>query len=562
MDLILTLTGALSAALALGLLAKRLRLSPIVGYLAAGVIVGPFTSGYIAHPDLANQMADLGVVLLMFGVGLNFHLKDLLAVRKVAVPGALVGVATATGLGALLARAFHPSLGSSVVFGLSIGVASTVVLLRVLGDHAALHTRAGHLAVGWLVVEDVLTVVALVELPALAGGAMAWGRVATVLGVSLLKVAGLGAIALGAGQRLIPRALAYVAKTRSRELFTLTVLVVALGIAVASLQLFGTSMALGAFLAGVVVGQSEFSTRAASEALPMRDAFAVLFFVSIGMLFQPATFASNVGLALGALAVILVAKPLAVFCVLRVHRYPAAVAAMVAGGCAQIGEFSFVLGGLGRRVHLLDDAAIQAIVVASIVAITLAPFVFRGAAALGRRLDAGRPPAEARGEAALSAAAHGAVIVGYGPVGRTVARLLRENGVPQTIVDLNHEVVGELKAGGFAAVYGDASQIEVLRRAGAEHAATLVFAASGTLAEAVVRAAKELNPAIHILARCGYAREVRATKEAGAGIVVAAELEVALAMAEHVLTDLGATGEQLDRERERVRRRLLDETGA
>ena len=558
LDLIFTLTGGLTAALVFGFFTQKLRLSPIVGYLIAGVVVGPFTPGFVAHGGLAEQLAELGVILLMFGVGLQFHLKELLAVRRVALPGAIAQIAVATGLGVLVARSAGWSLGAGVVFGLAVSVASTVVLLRVLSDHDALHTPSGHVAVGWLVVEDVFTVLVLVMLPIVTDERADGGSLDVLLsvGAAALKIAALVAFALLIGPRALPALLGYVAKTRSRELFTLTVLVLALGIAVGSAKLFGASMALGAFLAGMVVGQSEFSSRAASEALPMRDAFAVLFFVSVGMLFDPMQLVANLGLTAGTLAVILVGKPLAALLVVLILRYPAKTAVAVAVALAQIGEFSFIVGTLGRQLGVLPDRAMQALVAASIASITLNPLLFRLVEPAARWLsvqlsrggdaqaDTPRPPEPA----------HRAIVIGYGPVGRTLARLLRDNELEPTIIELNHETVKQLHQEGVRAIYGDASQPEILEQAGVKGAGNLVFAASGSPAEAVIRAAKEINPNLRILARAAYIREIPAVSEAGAHVVVSAEAEVALAMAEHLLAQLGATRDQLDRERDRVRR--------
>ncbi|HEY3593483.1 MAG TPA: cation:proton antiporter, partial [Polyangiaceae bacterium] len=298
LDLVLTLTGGLGAALVFGFLTEKLRLSPIVGYLLAGIAVGPFTPGLAVHGAVAEQFAELGVILLMFGVGLHFHLEDLLGVRKLALPGAIGQIAVATGLGVAVAHGFGWSLGAGVVFGLAVSVASTVVLLRVLADNDALHTPAGVVAVGWLLVEDLFTVLMLVMLPVVAGQGDHADGLQMLLsgGVAILKIVALVAFTIIVGRRVIPALLGWVAQTRSRELFTLTVLVLALGIAVGSAKLFGASVALGAFLAGTVVGQSEFSSRAASEALPMRDAFAVLFFVSMGMLLDPSQVVPNLAL--------------------------------------------------------------------------------------------------------------------------------------------------------------------------------------------------------------------------------------------------------------------------
>jgi monovalent cation:H+ antiporter-2, CPA2 family len=561
LDLIFTLTGGLLTALVFGFITQRLKLSPIVGYLLAGVAVGPFTPGFVADAALAEQLAELGVILLMFGVGLHFHVKELLAVRRVALPGAVVQIAVATALGVGVTRLYGWSLMAGVVFGLAIAVASTVVLLRVLADHDALHTPAGHVAVGWLLVEDVFTVLVLVMLPILVGGGSAAGltELGMSLGIATLKIAALILFTFVVGRWLIPRLLAYVAKTRSRELFTLTVLALALGIAVGSAKLFGASMALGAFLAGLVVGQSEFSTRAASEALPMRDAFAVLFFVAMGMLFDPGRLLEHAGLTAAILAIILVGKPAAALAVVLVLRYPARTAVSVAVALAQIGEFSFILAALGRQLEVLPEQATQALVAASIVSITLNPLAFKLVDPASRWLSARLARTEGPQPRSVERRPpdHSAVVVGYGPVGRIVVTLLRENGLEPTVIELNHETVNRLRADGVAAVYGDASQIEILENARARESSTLVFTASGS-PDAVIRAAKELNPAIRILARTGYLAEARSLREAGAEVVVAAEAEVALGMTVRILERLGATADQLDRARDRVRSGLAE----
>jgi monovalent cation:H+ antiporter-2, CPA2 family len=556
LDLIFTLTGGLTAALVLGFITQRLKLSPIVGYLLAGIVVGPFTPGFVAHHGLAEQMAELGVILLMFGVGLHFDIKELLAVRRIAIPGALAQIAAATLLGVWITRYSGWSLGAGLVFGVAISVASTVVLLRVLADNDVLHTAAGHVAVGWLLVEDLFTVLILVLLPLLSrqqgGGAT---EIAMSVGLALLKVALLVAFTLTVGRRVIPWLLGYVARTRSRELFTLTVLVVTLGIAVGSVKLFGASMALGAFLAGMVVGQSEFSSRAASEALPMRDAFAVLFFVSMGMLFDPSAVLPNLWLILATLAVILFAKPVAALAVVLLLKGPPQMAVTVALALAQIGEFSFILAALGRELELLPAAATPALVVAGIVSITLNPLAFRLVEPLSRLLTA----RAARGAAQdLPFAANGqtTIVVGYGPVGRTLAELLKEHDIEPTVIELNHDTVNQLRESGVRALYGDAAQSEILEQAGIRKAGALIFAASGS-ADAVIRAARDLNPDLLVVARSNYLREISGLREAGANAVVAAEAEVAFGMVERLLTEIGATPEQIDRARDRVRSDLL-----
>ncbi|HRJ72973.1 MAG TPA: cation:proton antiporter, partial [Terrimicrobiaceae bacterium] len=371
-DLILTLTGGLTAALAFGYLTQKLRLSPIVGYLLAGILVGPFTPGYVADTGLAAQCAEIGVILLMFGVGLHFHMKDLLAVRKIAIPGAVVQIGVATILGGVVTQFFGWTWTAGLVFGMAVSVASTVVLTRVLADNRALHTPSGHIAIGWLIVEDLFTILVLVLLPAVFGGAAdaahAGGQgLWATLGMALLKLGALIAFALLAGQKLIPLVLGYIARTGSRDLFTLAVLVLALGIAVGSAKFFGASMALGAFIAGMIVGQSDFSARAASDALPMRDAFAVLFFVSVGMLFDPAAVPHGWPLMLATLGIVLIGKPLAALIVVLVLKRPLRSALSIAVALAQIGEFSFILAAVAISLKIMPPEATNALVVCSIV---------------------------------------------------------------------------------------------------------------------------------------------------------------------------------------------------
>jgi CPA2 family monovalent cation:H+ antiporter-2 len=561
--LILTVTGGLGAALVLGYVTQRIGLSPIVGYLLAGTLVGPHTPGFVADAALAEQLAEIGVILLMFGVGLQFHVEELLAVRRVAIPGALAQSAAATVLGALLARAFGWDWNAGVIFGLALAVASTVVLVRVLSDNHDLHTQAGHIAVGWLVVEDLLTVVALVLLPALFGTAAGDRPLWIAMGITGLKVTALVAFTAIVGTRVIPRVLDYVAGTRSRELFTLTVLVIALGIAVGSSLVFSVSMALGAFLAGLIVGRSDYSFRAASDALPMRDAFAVLFFVSVGMLLDPHALIASPGLVLGALAVVLAGKPLVAFLLVWAMKYPFKTALTVAVALAQIGEFSFILATIGRELGILTATATNVLVATSIASIVLNPVAYRSVRPVERWL-AKRPrvwawlnresvPADSTPVERQVDPGHRAVVVGYGPTGRAVVRLLRDNDVAPTVIDLNIDAVRALREDGVDAIYGDATRAGTLEAAGAARAASLILGSAGMANSAdVIRAARALNPGIRVLARAPYLRDVAALKSAGADRVYSGEGEVALAFVEDILDSLGATPEQIDRERERA----------
>jgi CPA2 family monovalent cation:H+ antiporter-2 len=561
-ELILTLAGGLGAALFFGYITQRLGLSPIVGYLIAGVLVGPNTPGFRANVELAEQLANVGVILLMFGVGLQFHVEELLAVRRVAVPGAVIGMASATVLGAVAAHAFGWAWTSSFVFGLTLSVASTVVLVRVLSDARQLHTPTGHIGVGWLVMEDLLTVVVLVLLPVLVSERSTASAIVTGIILTLAKVAALIAFAAIAGHRLIPQLLDRVAATRSRELFTLAVLVLALGIAVGSALLFEVSMALGAFVAGLVVNRSEYSLRAANDALPMRDAFAVLFFVSVGMLLDPGALLEQPGLVLAGLSIVVVAKPMIVALVLAVMRYPLRTVLTVPSALAQIGEFSFILSALGRNLGVLPAVATDVVVAVSMASIVINPPVARLIAPterlILRMLARKRPPDEDDVWTASSLDPRTrAIVVGYGPTGRTVTRLLQENGVAPTVLELNLDTVRELRQKGVSAVYGDARHPDALITAGLRHAGTLIVSGAETGSPEIIRAAREINPHVHIFVRGAYLRDVPALKHAGAEQVFAGEGEVALAMTEAVLRRLGATADQIDRERARVRAELF-----
>lgn len=576
LDLILTLTGGLAAALGLGYLTERLGLSPIVGYLLAGIVVGPYTPGFVADVHLAEQLAEIGVILLMFGVGLQFHIRDLLAVRNVAIPGAIAQSLVATVLGAVVARGFGWSWTAGIVFGLALSVASTVVLVRVLSDNRALHTPTGHIAVGWLVVEDIFTVVVLVVLPALftAGAPAGPADLLARTGIALGKIALLVGFTFLLGDRVIPWLLGRVAATRSRELFTLTVLVLALGIAVGATTVFGVSIALGAFVAGLVVGRSEFSLRAATEALPMRDAFAVLFFVSVGLLLDPRHVIEAPGLVAATVGIIMLGKPLAAIAIVLLLRYPFKVALAVGIALAQIGEFSFILANLGKALGILSDEATNTLVTAAIISITLNPLLYRGIEPLERwmlrhqslwnllnatarmRLEPGSAPA--LDPARSRSVRHRTVVIGYGPVGQTVTRLLRENGIDVTVVEMDVEKVRHLRANSINAVYGDAGHRETLENSGVATSGSLILSSSAIPnPEDVIRLAREINPHIQILARTSYIRELQPLRKAGVSASYAGEAEVALALTETILRDLGATPEQIDRERARVHTELI-----
>jgi len=570
--LILTLTFGLGAALVLGFLTQRIGRSPIVGYLLAGLIVGPYTPGFVADAQLAAQFAEVGVILLMFGVGLHFHVKDLLAVRTIAITGALCQIAVATALGTWAGLLVGWSWSSGLVFGLTLSVASTVVLTRVLADNRDLHSPTGRVAIGWLIVEDIFTVIVLVLLPTMfsepAGGS---ASIVAALGETLVKLAIVVAFTITVGGRVIPRILGGVAKTQSRELFTLTVLVIALGIAVGSAALFGASMALGAFLAGMAVGQSEFSFRAASEALPMRDAFAVLFFVSVGMLFDPAQLLAAPGLLIAALGIVLIGKPLAAFAIVALLGYPSRMALSVAAALAQIGEFSLILAAVGDRVGILAPGTTNVLVAAAILTITLNPMLYRLVGPFERRLARFRiwkilnrqsAPVDAVRADPLHAAEHRAVIIGFGPIGQTVARLMKERGIRPAVVEMNLDTARRLREEGLDVVYGDATRPEVLEAAGIRAArALLISGPSPEQAAEIVRLGRQMNPTLQVLARSHYLKESAIMRSAGADEVFTGEGEVALAMTGYILEQLGSTPEQMDRERRRVRDEVFRAAG-
>ena len=584
LSLIKTIAAAFTAAWVLGIITQRLRLSPIVGYLLAGIAIGPHTPGMVGDVELAGQLAEIGVMLLMFGVGLHFHLGDLLAVKNVAIPGAVGQSAVATLLGLAVAAAFGWPLKSGLVLGMAMAVASTVVLIRVLTDNRLLDTTHGHVAIGWLIVEDILTVIVLVLIPALgeaphaaaaaaaaAGTAPAGGNVWIALGTAFLKLGVLVAILLVAGAKVIPWLMVRVARLRSRELFTLTILVMAIAVATASYYVFGASMALGAFLAGMVVGQSPVSHQAAADALPLRDAFAVLFFASVGMLFDPRFVVEHPGLLLAGLGIVMLGKPLAALLIVALIGYPARTALVVALGLAQIGEFSFILSQLGRDYGLLDAAGHNLLVACAIVSITLNPLLFRSMGrvesalkrwpALWNFLDRKARAREAEineevGEKLEASDAPLAVIVGYGPVGQTVDTILRDGGLETVVVDLNMDTILALKGRGRAAFYGDAFNIEVMYQALPRATHLVITLPHSTNRNPLIAAAKLINPELKVFVRARYISEREELAQVGADAVCFEEAEAAVALSKLVMADRGADEEAVRREATRIRQRF------
>jgi CPA2 family monovalent cation:H+ antiporter-2 len=555
--LISTIAAAFGLALVLGFIAARLRIPSLVGYLVAGVIIGPFTPGFVADVDMAGQLAEIGVMLLMFGVGLHFSLDDLLAVRRIAVPGAVLQIAAATVLGAAVALAWGWDLGAALVFGLALSVASTVVLLRALEARGALETGNGRIAVGWLIVEDLVMVLVLVLLPPLAeilgGGTASSARPGLwpIVGITLAEVAAFITLMLVLGRRVFPWLLWQVARTGSRELFTLCVVAAAVSIAYGAAALFGVSFALGAFFAGMVLQESEFGHRAAEESLPLRDAFAVLFFVSVGMLFDPAVLVEQPLQVLAVVAIIVVGKSLAAAAVVLAFRHPLSTALLVSASLAQIGEFSFILAGLGTSHGLLPAAAQSLIVAGALISIALNPLVFkavdpalawmRSRSKLARALERPADPLaelpQATEEKYLS---RQVVLVGYGRVGRRIGQTLAENGVPYVVAEQDRERVRWLREQGIAAVSGDASDPATLIQAHIARASLLVVATPDSFdVRRMIKTARTLNPGIETIVRTHNEEEAALLAQERAGTVFLGEQELAASMARRALEQLG-----------------------
>ncbi|MGJ5203562.1 YbaL family putative K(+) efflux transporter [Bradyrhizobium sp. HKCCYLR20261] len=554
--LIATIVAGLGLAFVFGALAQRFRFPPLVGYLLAGVAVGPFTPGFVADQALATELAELGIILLMFGVGLHFSLKDLMSVRAIAVPGAVVQITVATLMGMALSWAMGWSIGGGLVFGLALSVASTVVLLRALQERRLMDTERGRIAVGWLIVEDLAMVLALVLIPAFASLQSGNGDVAAadplaarfglgLTGVLLLTFAKIGvfmAVMLLVGRRLIPWILHYVAHTGSRELFRLAVLAIALGVAFGSTKLFGVSLALGAFFAGMMLGESPLSQRAAQESLPLRDAFAVLFFVSAGMLFDPASIIREPWPLLATLFIILFGKSIAAFLIVVAFRHPASTALTISASLAQIGEFSFILAEIGGATNLLPKAGRDLILAGAIISIMLNPLMF---AALDwllprlerRRADVAATPAPKPAEIPVTQLTEHTIVVGYGRVGRLVGEALQQRGHAFLAVETSEDILKQLKDAGIETITGNAARSNVLRATNPVAAHALVIAIPEAFeAGQIVEQARAANPALHIVARAHSDAEVEHLKSLGADMVIMGEREIARGMIEELDT--------------------------
>jgi len=552
--LITTLAAGFGIALILGFAAERMKLPALVGYLATGILIGPATPGFVADMHIAAQLSEIGVMLLMFGVGLHFSLGDLMAVKRIAVPGAIVQMVCATALGMAVAWGWGWEWGHGLLFGLSLSCASTVVLLKALEARGFLDSMNGRIAVGWLVVEDLATVLVLVLLPPLAGilGGDAQssggnGAIWIAIAKTLLQVCAFIGLMMLVGRKLIPWLLWHIAATGSRELFTLSVVAAAIGIAYGAAQLFSVSFALGAFFAGMVMRESEFSHRAAEESLPLRDAFSVLFFVSVGMLFQPSILVDKPWQVLGVVAIIMLGKTLAAMALVLVLRYPLNTALTVAASLAQIGEFSFILAGLGQALGLMTNEGMSLILAGALFSIALNPLMFSAIeplrrwvldrSATARELELrGDPFAELPMSTERKFLEKQVVLVGFGRVGQRIAEALDRRGIPYVVAEQNRELVESLRNKGVPAVSGDAAEPSVLIQAHIADAAMLVIASPDPInVRQMVETARMLNPDIEIVLRTHSEDESEMLRKDHLGAVFYGEEELAKGMTNHVL---------------------------
>jgi CPA2 family monovalent cation:H+ antiporter-2 len=560
-SLITTIAAGLGLAMIFGFLAARLRMPPLVGYLIAGIIVGPHSPGFVADIELTAQLAEIGVMLLMFGVGLHFSIGDLLAVKRIAIPGALAQITIATLLGGLAGYWWDWGWGESIVFGLALSTASTVVLLKALESRGLIDTINGRIAVGWLVVEDLVMVLALVLLPALAtlmGGALpdnaqpdSNSNIATTVLITLGKVIAFIAFMLIVGKRVLPKVLWWVAGTGSRELFSLCVIATAVGVAYGSAALFDVSFALGAFFAGMMLRESEFSHRAADDSLPLRDAFSVLFFVSVGMLFDPHILVNEPIKVLVVVAIIMFGKTIAAIALVLLFRYPLNTALTVGASLAQIGEFSFILASLSMALGLMDATAQNLILAGALASIAFNSVVFTGIAPLqkwllkrsdfARSLESRDDPLAVLPMSTDEAYLAGQVVlVGYGRVGRRIASILDEHQVPYVVAEANRDIVEQLRAKNIPAVCGNAADPNVLIQAHIAKAGMLVAATANTFhVRQMIEIARKLNPKIETVVRTHNEEEAELWVREKIGRIFLSEQQLAGGMAEHILRRMG-----------------------
>ena len=554
--LLFTLTSGLTVALILGYIAQKIKLSPLVGYLLAGIMVSPHSPGIVADMDIARQCAEIGIVLLMFGVGMHFKLKDFVSVKNIAV-GALIQIANCTIISTILIKLLGWSWTSGLILGISISVASTVVLTRVFSDNKLLHTPTGHAAIGWLILEDLFTILVLVLLPAFLGKTASNHNLFLTFIITIAKLAVLVLFALVVGKKIIPFLLEHIAKTGNRELFILSVLVIALGISVCATEFFGASMALGAFLAGMVVGQSDFSARATSEALPISDIFAVLFFVSVGMLFDFSTLKSSWPLIIILLFVVLFVKPIGATLIIKFLKQPVKKAIAIGTALGQIGEFSFILASLAVSYGIMSHDAYNAIIFVSIITITFNTTIYRWIPSIIKFL-------QKKGyfktyytitdeiENETKDLRH-VIVIGYGPVGRTISKILLQKEINVTVIEMNIDTVKRIKSQNIKelrAIYGDASQREILIMSAIQTAEAIVISTPFAPAQEITEIAKALNSRIKILVHTTYSENAKDLRKKNSDLIVrSGEGSVALALSKEVFTIYGTTNfeEEIDK---------------
>ena len=561
--LLINIAAALVAAFICGLIARRIGLPTIVGYLVAGMAIGPFTPGFVGDTETISQLAELGVIFLMFGVGLHFSIKDLWSVRDIAIPGAIAQMVIATLLGFGLTQLWGWTIGASLILGLAISIASTVVLLRGLMDNGLLNTPHGQVAVGWLVLEDLATVGILVLLPAFLGAS--GGDVLGTAGKALLLAGAFVALMLFLGARAAPWLLMRIVKTRSRELFILTVVTLALGIAVGSAELFGVSMALGAFLAGVVLGESPVSHQVGEEILPFRETFAVLFFVSVGMLVNLNYLVANILQVLALTALIVFGKYAITLVMGLFFSRPARTILIVAAGLSQIGEFSFIVGQAGISLGVLSQDQYSLILAGALLSITINPLMYRAEPVVEKFLQ--RMPGvwkllDRHGpsiEPVTATMSDHVVIVGYGRVGSHIVNVLSHLGVPRLVVEVDATRAAEFEKQGVPTLYGDAANSEVLTHAGLARARALVVTLPNeTASEIVVAAARQLAPNLPIIARSATQSGIKRLTELGARDVILPELEGGLEVLRFTLLALGYPPMDVQQYSDAVRRDQYD----
>ena len=542
-DLINIIAVGLALAFVLGALAHKLRFSPLVGYLIAGIFVGPFTPGFVADQGLASQLAEIGVILLMFGVGLHFSLRDLLDVKGIAIPGALGQIAFVTAIGTGFGLWHGWDTMGAVVFGLALSVASTVVVMRALEERRLLDTRRGRIAIGWLVVEDLAMVLALVLLPAIAGALGAGEKIgaagiAGALVWTLVKVTAFVVVMLVVGKRAIPWILEHVAGLGSRELFTLSILAIALGVAFGAAYLFDVSFALGAFFAGMLLNESELSHKAAADSLPMRDAFAVLFFVSVGMLFNPSIMLEQPMWVLATVGIIVLGNALVGYLIVRLLGLPKLTGLTISASLSQIGEFSFILAGLGLSQKLLPQEAHDLILAGALLSIIANPFLFAWLDAWQRRQQPGtavttvtQPLSEVPEDMGGQA-----IVIGYGRVGRELTRLLQDRGIPLVLVESDPDRVEAARKNGLVTVRGNAAAEGVLKAARPQSAQLAILAMPQALeAGEIIARLKAIHPGISVLARAHSEAEVKHLLGHGADAAVLAERELAYSLVDMMM---------------------------